>query len=191
MSILICGFSHAHEMKIARVDVRTIFNKWGYSVDSQAKIQAATEELEKENNDRLAVINEYQMERNKLHQLFKANRSSMTDEEKKKMDARFKSLGRDAMALEQDRRDFFDRGKRMLANEISSEAKLILDRIGQMVRVYALEKKYEMVIESGGHTTRNVPLFIHLEGAEDITNDVIKRLNDEVEKSNDSETGEE
>ncbi len=75
-------------------------------------------------------------------------------------------------------RDFFEKGKRLLASDISSEVKLILDRINQMVQTYALEKKHHMVVETGGHTTRNLPLFVHLEGAVDITDEVIKRLND-------------
>ena len=113
-----------------------------------------------------------------MHTQFKSDVATMSDADKKKMDIKFRSFGRDAMALEQDRRDFFEKGKRVLANEISSEAKLILDRITQTVQVYALEKKYHMVIEMGGHTTRNLPLFMHLEGAVDITDDIIKRLND-------------
>jgi len=178
VAALVGNIAQADEMSMASVDVRKIFNKWKYSIDSQKKINMTKESLEKENNDRLAVINEYQMERSRMHTQFKSDVATMSDTDKKKMDVKFKSLGRDAMALEQDRRDFFEKGKRVLANEVSSEAKLILDRITQTVQVYALEKKYHMVIEMGGHTTRNVPLFVHLEGAVDITDDIIKRLND-------------
>lgn len=178
VTALVGNIAQADEMSMASVDVRKIFNKWKYSIDSQKKINMTKESLEKENNDRLAVINEYQMERSRMHTQFKSDVATMSDTDKKKMDVKFKSLGRDAMALEQDRRDFFEKGKRVLANEVSSEAKLILDRITQTVQVYALEKKYHMVIEMGGHTTRNVPLFVHLEGAVDITDDIIKRLND-------------
>jgi Skp family chaperone for outer membrane proteins len=178
VAALVGNIAQADEMSMASVDVRKIFNKWKYSIDSQKKINMTKESLEKENNDRLAVINEYQMERSRMHTQFKSDVATMSDADKKKMDIKFRSFGRDAMALEQDRRDFFEKGKRVLANEISSEAKLILDRITQTVQVYALEKKYHMVIEMGGHTTRNFPLFMHLEGAVDITDDIIKRLND-------------
>ena len=34
-----------------------------------------------------------------------------------------------------------------------------------------------MVIEIQGHTTRNLPFFLHLEGAVDITDAIIMRLN--------------
>ncbi len=170
--------ARADEMSIATVDVRKIFEAWEYSIDSQKKIEENKESLEKENNDRLAVINQYQMERSKLHQNYKANQESMSDADKKKMDARFRSLGRDAMALEQDRRDFFEKRQQALANEVSTQVKLILDRINETIQTYALEKKLHMVVEAGGHTTRNLPLFVHLEGAVDITDDIVQRLNE-------------
>jgi len=172
------NISRADEMNIASVDIRKIFNAWDYSIASQKRITEIKDSLEKENNDRLAVISRYQMERNKLHQTYKKNQETMSEADKKAMDLKFRSLGRDALALEQDRRDFSEKEKRILANEISSQAKLILDQISQTVQVYALDKKYHMVIEMGGHTTRNVPLFVYLEGAVDITGDIIKHLNE-------------
>ena len=179
MVVALAGnISRADEMSVATVDVREIFEAWEYSIDSQKKIEENKESLERENNDRLAVINQYQMERSKLHQNYTANQESMSDADKKKMDARFRSLGRDAMALEQDRRDFFEKGQQALANEVATEVKLILDRINEMIQTYALEKKFHMVVEAGGHTTRNLPLFVHLEGAVDITDELIKRLNE-------------
>ena len=172
------NISRADEMNIASVDIRKIFDAWDYSIASQKKVAEIKDTLEKENNDRLAVISRYQMERSKLHQTYKQNQKTMSEADKKAMDLKFRSLGRDALALEQDRRDFSEKEKRILANEISSQSKLILDQISQTVQVYALEKKYHMVIEMGGNTTRNVPLFVHLDGAVDITENIIKRLNE-------------
>ncbi len=172
------NISRGDEMKIASVDIRKIFDEWKYSISSQNIITETKDSLERENNDRLAVINRYQMERNKLHQTYKKNQETMSEADKKSMDLKFRSLGRDALALEQDRRDFSEKEKRILANEISSQANLILDQISQTIQVYALGKKYDMVIEMGGHTTRNVPLFVHLEGAVDITEEIIKLLNE-------------
>lgn len=167
----------ADDFRIAEFDVRKIFNEWQYSVESQKKIEDRRSELEEENNARLATINNLQMQRTKMHQDYKKNAASMSDEQKKKMDLTFRRLGRDAMALEQDRRDFFEKGRASLAAEISSEANLILDRITQEAQVYALEKNFAMVVESAGETTSNMPFFLYLEGAVDITDELVKRLN--------------
>ncbi|MBT8036807.1 MAG: OmpH family outer membrane protein [Verrucomicrobiae bacterium] len=171
------GISRADQMRVATVNVRQIFDAWNDSIQSQETFKQAKKALDQENSDRLAVIKQHQIARTKLHQEFKANHASMSDAEKNKLDARYRSLGRDATALEQDRLDFLKKGEREWARAISSESKLILDRIHQAVQVYALEKKYQMVVESGGQTTRDLPLFVHLAGAVDITSDVIDRLN--------------
>ena len=167
----------AEDFRIAKFDVRKIFSDWNYSIESQKKIEDMRAELEEENNARLAAINNLQMQRTKMHQQYQKDAASMTKEQKVKMDTAFRSLGRDALALEQDRRDFFAKGRRHLAGEITSEANLILDRITQEAQVYALEKKFAMVVESGGETTSNTPFFLHLDGAVDITAELIKRLN--------------
>ncbi|BDS08996.1 hypothetical protein NT6N_40360 [Oceaniferula spumae] len=182
LAMLLLGASvsrlQAAELKIATVDVREIFDKWKYATESKEKLEKAREALERENNERLAVINEYQMMRSKMHQKYHADKDSVSAEEKAKLDRQFVSLGRDAFALEENRRDFFSKAKRAHDREVSSQSKLILDRITEAVQVYALEKKYDMVIEMGGYTTRNVPLFVHLDSAQDITAVIIKRLNE-------------
>ena len=45
------------------------------------------------------------------------------------------------------------------------------------ISIYAKQQNFDMVIEIQGHTTRNLPFFLHLEGAVDITDAIIMRLN--------------
>lgn len=169
----------AEQMKIASVDVRKIFKGWKFAIESERKLEAARESLERENNERRAVINQYQMQRNKMHQEYQANKASVTPEEKAKLDREFIDLGRDSFALEQDRRDFYTKAKRNLDRDVTAQSKLILDKISEAIRAYAQAKKYDMVIEMGGHTTRNMPLFVHLDQAKDITEAVLEELNKE------------
>lgn len=169
----------AEQMKIASVDVRKIFKGWKFAIESERKLEAARESLERENNERRAVINQYQMQRNKMHQEYQANKASVTPEEKAKLDREFIDLGRDSFALEQDRRDFYTKAKRNLDRDVTAQSKLILDKISEAIRAYAQAKKYDMVIEMGGHTTRNMPLFVHLDQAKDITEAVLEKLNKE------------
>ena len=167
----------AKEFKVAHFNVRKIFDAWTYSVDKQQEIEDRRAELEEENNNRLATINELQVQRAKMHQNYQKNAKSMTKEEKVSIGKKFKSLGRDVVALEQDRLDFLIRVRRELANESSSQMNLVLDRIIEEAKAYAEEKKISMLVESGGETTSSTPFFIHLDGAKDITKELIKRLN--------------
>ncbi|MBK1830970.1 OmpH family outer membrane protein [Verrucomicrobiaceae bacterium R5-34] len=168
---------HAQQMKVASVDVRKIFDQWDFSKESEQEIEDARIALERESNERLAVINELKMERSKMRQQYQASSGSFTAEDKAAMDRKFMALGRDAFALEQDRNDFIAKAKRSLDREVTATSKLILDQITEAVQAYAEKEEYDMVIETGGHTTRNVPFFVHLEGAEDITDIIIEQLN--------------
>jgi len=168
---------HAEKMKVASVDVRKIFDQWKYAIEAEEKLEAARAALESENNERLAVINQLKMERGKMSQKYNANKGSVSTEEKAKLDNKYISLGRDAFALEQNRNDYYLKSKRIMDRDVTSTSKLILDKITEAVRAYAAKESYDMVIEMGGHTTRNVPFFMHLDGAVDITDILIKQLN--------------
>ncbi|MGB0992783.1 MAG: OmpH family outer membrane protein [Akkermansiaceae bacterium] len=165
------------QMRTATVDVRKIYNEWKLSKEIQAKIEKKREEVTAQNNDRMAVINQYRLDRNILIQKYQAGEASMTEEEKKKAAAKIRDLGRNASALEQDRIDFFTKVRRSLGNDISFQSRMILERISEAIQVYALEKKYDMVIETGGQTTRHVPFFMYIEGSVDITEEILTRLN--------------
>lgn len=159
------------------MDVRRIFNAWEYSQESRAKLDKRREALERENNERRARIKQYQARQAEVRKDYLERSKSLSPEEQQELERSYKSIGRDALALEQDRRDFYMEAKRSLDREVSAEARFIIDKIKEAVQVHALEKKYDMVVESGGHTTLHVPLFLHLEGAVDLTDEIIKRLN--------------
>ena len=173
------SLANAAEMKIASVDVRKIFNAWKYASEVDEALEQRREKLEIEINERRATINAYRMERSKILQLYKASHESISKEDKAKLDQKYLILGRDASALDENRKTFYKRARRSIDRDITAQSKLILDRISEAIQTYAEGEEYDMVIELGGHTTRNAPLFLHLDGAVDISDIIIKRLNAE------------
>lgn len=177
-TLLSTDISRADDMRIATVDVSKIFDNWNFSIKSKEKLQKLEEFIEKENNDRRAVIQRLQMMRGRTSEKFKLNAAAMSAEDKSKMNDEYLSMGLELKTLERDRRDFLEKEKRRVFKEQASVARSILDRINQAIQAYALEKKYQMVIEMGGLSTRSVPLFLHLDGAVDISDEIISRLNE-------------
>ena len=178
ITLLSTDISRADDMRIATVDVSKIFDNWNFSIKSKEKLQKLEEFIEKENNDRRAVIQRLQMMRGRTSEKFKLNAAAMSAEEKSKMNDEYLSMGLELKTLERDRRDFLEKEKRRVFKEQASVARSILDRINEAIQAYALEKKYQMVIEMGGLSTRSVPLFLHLDGAVDISDEIISRLNE-------------
>ena len=168
----------AEDFKIAHFDVRRVFNEWKNSVESQKLLEEKQKALEEENEARLERIGKLEEERTAVQEEYQKNKASMDREQKLEVDRKFRSLWRDSMALEQDRRDFMEKSLQMLSREKTNQANLILDRIKEEVKLYAVERKFAMVVESGGQTTSHTSFFLHLEGAADITDELIERLND-------------
>ena len=166
--------SDAQEMKVASLNVREVFDGWDFAEKEKKRFAKARKALEKENSKRKEVIRDYQSKQDKIYK----SKDKLSEEERKELDRKFFNLGRDIVALKQDRRYFYVQGKLDLDKEEAAQSKRLLERISETVQVYALAEKYDMVIEEGGHTTSQLPFFLHLDDAKDITKAIIKRLGD-------------
>ena len=166
--------SDAQEMKVASLNVREVFDGWDFAEKEKKRFAKARKALEKENSQRKEVIRDYQSKQDKIYK----SKDKLSEEERKELDRKFFNLGRDIVALKQDRRYFYAQSKLDLDKEEAAQSKRLLERISETVQVYALAEKYDMVIEEGGHTTSQLPFFLHLDDAKDITKAIIKRLGD-------------
>ncbi len=166
--------SDAQEMKVASLNVREVFDGWDFAEKEKKRFAKARKALEKENSKRKEVIRDYQSKQDKIYK----SKDKLSEEERKELDRKFFNLGRDIVALKQDRRYFYAQSKLDLDKEEAAQSKRLLERISETVQVYALAEKYDMVIEEGGHTTSQLPFFLHLDDAKDITKAIIKRLGD-------------
>ena len=166
--------SDAQEMKVASLNVREVFDGWDFAEKEKKRFAKARKALEKENSKRKEVIRDYQSKQDKIYK----SKDKLSEKERKELDRKFFNLGRDIVALKQDRRYFYAQSKLDLDKEEAAQSKRLLERISETVQVYALAEKYDMVIEEGGHTTSQLPFFLHLDDAKDITKAIIKRLGD-------------
>lgn len=168
---------HAHGMSIATVDAGKIFSHWDYTIRFEDKTEKRRKSLEDNNKERLEVIKGLAKKQHDMAVKYRDGEASMSAEEKAAMDKAFKNLGRELKALEQNRVVYMTREQDKLSDLKAETSKFILGRIQEEISIYAKQENFDMVIEMQGHTTRNLPFFLHLEGAVDITDTVILRLN--------------
>ncbi len=168
---------HAHGMSIATVDAGKIFSHWDYTIRFEDKVEKISKSLEDNNQERLAVIKALAKRQQDMAAKYRDGQASMKAEEKAAMDKSFKNLGRELKALEQNRVVYMTREQDKLSKLKADTSKSILARIQNEISIYAKQQNFDMVIEMQGHTTRNLPFFLHLEGAVDITDTIILRLN--------------
>ena len=168
---------HAHGMSIATVDAGKIFSHWDYTIRFEDKSEKLSKSLKNDNEERLTVIKELAKRQQDMAAKYRDGQASMKAEEKAAMDKSFKNLGRELKALEQNRVVYMTREQDKLSDLKAETSKFILGRIQEEISIYAKQQNFDMVIEIQGHTTRNLPFFLHLEGAVDITDAIIMRLN--------------
>lgn len=168
----------AHGMKIATVDVGKIFSHWDFTIRFEDRIQALRDAVEVENNERLTAIKGLMSKRSKMAQQYQELKATLSMEERSRMDSDYKKLGMELDALEQNRADYLSSENRKISEQETRTSKFILERIKATINTYAEQHNYDMVIEMEGKTTRNLPFFLHLEGAADITGSIITQLNE-------------
>ncbi len=167
----------AHGTRVATVDVGKIFSHWDFTIRFEDEIQASRETLEGKNQERAVSIKKLIEKREGMAKKYQDHKETLSVEERERMDNAYKGLGLELKALEQDRKDYVARESQKLSELQSRTSKFILERITETISAYARQHDYDMVIESEGRTTRNLPFFLHLEGAVDITEKIITQLN--------------
>lgn len=169
---------HAHGMKIAGVDAGKIFSHWDYTINFEDKLENLRQAIKQNNEERKAVINELVERQKKMVSQYSEKKDSMSAEQKAQMDDSYKNLAREIKALEQERLRYWDEEKRKLTELETKTSKFILEQIQKTVAAYAKREAFDMVIDMHGQTTRNLPFFLHLDGAVDITDKIVVQLNE-------------
>lgn len=175
--ILSADLAQAHDMKIASVDAGKVFSHWDYTIGFEDKVENLKKSLVAKNKERIQTIQNLIERQQKLSKQYQKAEGDMTVEQKAKMDQSYKNLGREIKALEQDRLDYFKQEQLKLAELEKQTSRFILKRINEFIRVFAKQQDYDMVVELAGETTANLPFFLHLDGAVDITDTIIMQLN--------------
>ncbi|MDG1358000.1 MAG: OmpH family outer membrane protein [Akkermansiaceae bacterium] len=167
----------AHDMKIASVDAGKIFSHWDYTIRFEDKVVNLRKSIDAKDKERIAAIKRLIQKQRDLSAKYQEAQGKISGEQKAGMDESYKNLGREIKALQRDRLDYKKREMNRLKEMEQSTSQLILKRIHEAVQVFAKQHNYDMVIESKGETTANLPFFLHLEGAVDITDTIIMQLN--------------
>lgn len=167
----------AHDMRVATVDVGKIFSHWDYTIRFEDKVENLRKSVDSKNDERIVVIKKLIQKQRDLSAKYQETKDSVSAEQKAQMDKSYKNLGREIKALEKDRLDYLEQEKKTLKELEKKTSQSILKSIHDKINVFAKQQDYDMAIEIKGETTVNLPFFLHLEGAVDITDTIIMQLN--------------
>ena len=178
--ILSADLVHGHEMKVASIDAGKVFSHWDYTIRFEDEVAGIKKSLARKDEERTKAIKDLISKQRGLSERYQKAQGEMSAEQKAQMDESYKNLGREIKALERDRLDYLKQERAKLRELEKKTSQSILKRIDEFVKVYAKKQDYDMVVELGGETTTNLPFFLHLEGAVDITDTIIMMLNQSI-----------
>ncbi|NNC87748.1 MAG: OmpH family outer membrane protein [Akkermansiaceae bacterium] len=158
--------------KIATVDVNKLFSSYEVTKEAQAKLDQQREALR--NDPRLKVINETIEELKKL-------RSEIRDEDlpeasRENYFRTFQMKSHELRSLQRDTLQHLEDQKRELNLQMVARTKEILAEISGVVASVGKSAGYDLVLESGGSTSSQVPCLLYIRDATDITDLVLAEL---------------
>lgn len=158
--------------KIATVDVNKLFSSYEVTKEAQAKLDQQREALR--NDPRLKVINETIEELKKL-------RSEIRDEDlpeasRENYFRTFQMKSHELRSLQRDTLQHLEDQKRELNLQMVARTKEILAEISGVIASVGKSAGYDLVLESGGSTSSQVPCLLYIRDATDITDLVLAEL---------------
>lgn len=163
------------ELKVATVDVATVFKDYYKTHDAQKELDAQREKVQGENNKRLEKIQEIEKELNDLKK--QVEDPSLSEAGKKKIAEEYQIKNSESVALDQERRTYLERQNRALGEHMKKKMKDIVDEINKVTEEKARENNYDLVLDKSGLSMAQTKVVMYGKDNLDITTEVLKVLN--------------
>ncbi|MBI4963426.1 MAG: OmpH family outer membrane protein [Desulfomonile tiedjei] len=154
LSLLLCGFSAAAEVKLAQLNLQKVFNQ-------STKVKVIIEEVKKMQTDSVTKMNVLSTEIGKVEQQLKEGQDKLSKEEKEKLEADLKKIKEDLRSEQETAKVKINFKQKSAQNVINSQ-------IQEAVAKIANEEGYTVVLAS--------ETIIYSKDVGDITDKVAKAL---------------
>jgi outer membrane protein len=179
LSLAVGGISAAQEsarLKIATVDMATLFKEFTPTKEAQAKFQEEKGGVEKQAMERKARLDQTKQELDNLQK--QLSDPSVSDAKKQALFTERQTKQQQGEALQREAEEFVARKNRALQEQLQLRIKDILEKIRNKVQKHAEAEGYDYVLDKTGTSTSQVPVLLYTKDATDITEALLKTLNE-------------
>lgn len=162
-------------LKIATVDMQTLFKKYHRTVEAQKEINVERAKIQQNNNQRLETIRSLEEELAGLRK--QLDDPSISDKKRQEVIKNFQLKTQEGVALDRERREFLQRRNTALNEKMVQKMRGILEEIRKLVEDRAKTDDYDYVFDKSGLSTSQVPFLLYTKDATDITAGLLERLN--------------
>jgi len=165
----------AEQFKVATVNMTTLLNEYHKTKAAEKEEGVGAEEIRKRDSERISSIQAMVEELRNLQKQFED--PSLSAEKKKEISKVAKDRQTTLQGLQKEREDFLGRSRRALSTKMVALMNEIRAEVIKAVNEHAASLDANFVFDDSGLTTNQVPFLVYVRNKEDITADVLKKLN--------------
>jgi Skp family chaperone for outer membrane proteins len=163
------------ETKIATINLRRVFDGYWKTKAASADLRGRTEEYDQ---DFRKLLDQYQKANEAYRQLVtKYTDSTTTDEEKKKLENTARAKVGELREMEAELNQFLQHSRTLINEKQQRLRGSILGEINVVVTAKARSGNYDLVLDTSGETSNNIPTVAYTSGKNDLTDAVLEELN--------------
>ena len=164
------------QTKIAIIDLRSVFDKYYKTKEADAKLKERGQDILKVRQGMADDYKKTQEEYNKLME--GAKDPSISNEERDKRKRTAEAKLEEIREIEVNVRKYDTQAQEQFAQQNMRMREKILQEIKEIVESKAKTEGYSMVLDTAAETANRTPVIMYNNGQYDITNDVLKKLNE-------------
>ncbi|MCW1887390.1 OmpH family outer membrane protein [Luteolibacter flavescens] len=179
LSLAFGGISAAQDsgrLKIATVDMQALFMEYNPTKETKVKFEEEGQGVAKQFEQRTANITAAKADLDAFQK--QLNDPSVADTKKQEIFNQRQVKMQEAEALQREAEDFRNRKVRAMQEQMQIRTKNILDQIRAKVQKYAEAEGFDYVLDKTGTSTSQVPVLLYTKDATDVTDALLKTLND-------------
>ena len=181
LAVFFSGVSHAQQharLKVATVDMQALFQEYNKTKTTKASMDEDVARVKKDQEERMNHLKEVADAAKDLGKQLED--STIADTKKRELFASRQLKVQEAQTLQTELEEYLQRKSRALQEQNGILMKGILEEIRAKVQKHAEAEGYDYVLDKTGTSTSMVPVLLYTKDATDITDVLLKTLNDGV-----------
>lgn len=172
------GIARAQQgrLKVATVDMQALFQEYHKTKESRDSIQKDVDRVKEDQKGRITKLQD--LEKNIVELKKQVEDPSLADAKRRELQGTSQLKTQEFQNLRTELEEFLKRKDRAVKEQMMLQMKEILEEIRGKVQKHAEEEGYDYVLDKTGTSTSQVPILLYTKDATDITEVLLKTIND-------------
>lgn len=169
------ALAEAGPLRVGTVDMQRIFKGYHRTEAAEKDYHVELARIQKQESERLAGIRDIEAQLEKLAKQLED--PTLAESKKAKLFQQATDRREEGIALERERRDFVERGRRQINERMLQVMNVLLTEIRKQLDEIARAEDYDFVFDASGLSSLQIPFVLTATESGDLTESVLTKLN--------------